>query len=110
MGLIYTILFGFTLGFFVKQRGVAIVGFIAGYAWVFSYQSLELLLEMLGGKTGEAFGADMPITLPVRYRDSDVAAYGIVNLVFMLVGVGLVVLGGYVAARRAAKKSAVSVA
>ncbi len=56
-----------------------------------------------------AFGP-APTAFPIEYSASEVWGYGIVNLIVIAVGAGLVVLGTYVAKRRAAKRAVVSVA
>jgi hypothetical protein len=91
--LIVMVLTAFPLGFFVRNRLVAYVAFIAVHAFVFVFQSLNLLIEWIGGDES-AFGP---------YPDAsggDVAAYGVVNLVIYAIGLGLVYLGHRVAGRR----------
>lgn len=103
MNVIYTVLFAFALGFFIKNTGIATAVYLAGDALVFGYQSVNLLLEWGGGHKA-AFGGPFP-----DHDTSGVVGYGLVNLVITVVGVGLVVLGARVAARRVAKKDVVSV-
>lgn len=106
MTIIFTVLFAFAIGFLVKQRGLAIVAYLALNGLVFAYQTLNVLLEWLGpkqGGEGMAFGPK-PTGFPVTYKNSELAAYGLVNLVAAAVGVGLVVLGTNVARRRASRR------
>ncbi len=74
---------------------------------VFAFQSLDVLLNWMGGNSGiggaKAFGPFPSGPLPITYSESEVAVYGLVNLVIALVGVGLTILGTWVASRRGAK-------
>lgn len=103
MNVIYTVLFAFAFGYFVKQRGVAIALYLAVDALVFSFQSLSLVLSWLAHESPSAFG-DFPDQLPVQYSQSELFGYGVINLVIVLAGVGLVTLGGWVRARRTARR------
>lgn len=95
MNIIYTVLVAFALGYFLnQQRAAAAALYVAGGAFVFTFQSVNLLLEWVGGSES-AFGGPYP-----SYEGSQVVGYGVVNLVITLVGVGLVLLGATVAARR----------
>lgn len=107
MCLIFTVLIAFPLGFFVKQRGVAVCLYLALDAMLFSFQTLNLLLEWLSGSE-HAFGA-APTTLPAEYEGSDLLGYGLVNVAIAAVGVGLVLAGSRVAAKRAAGRRVVTV-
>lgn len=97
MNLIYTVLVAFALGFFVKSRVGAAAVYLAGGSFVFAFQSANLLLEWVGGSES-AFGGPHP-----GYDSSKVFGYGAVNLLIALSGLGLVLLGARVAARRAAR-------
>ncbi len=113
MNIIFTVLAAFPIGYFVRQRGLAIVGFLAADALLFAYQTVDVLLIWMSGQPG-AFGGNgafgkAPTKLPIDYPAGDVTAYGVVNLAILLVGIGLTVVGGYVARRRAARRSVVSV-
>lgn len=101
MNVIYTVLFAFAIGYFVKNRGVASALYLAGGALVFALQSVTLLIEWASGKNSKAFG-DFP-----DYTASNVWGYGAVNLIITIVGVGLVLLGTRLAHKRAAKKGVV---
>ena len=87
------ILVPFPLGFLVRNRLAAFVAYVAAHAFVFTFQTLNLLVEWIGG-TSTAFG---------RYPDAstgEVMAYGLVNLVIYAVGLGLVYLGHRMGSRR----------
>jgi hypothetical protein len=98
MELIVMVLFAFPIGFLVRNRTAAFVAYIAVHAFVFTFQSVNLLIEWVGGST-EAFG-----TYPDA-SDSEVLAYGAVNLVIYAVGLGLVYAGHRVGARRRGRDS-----
>lgn len=110
MNVVFTILFAFAIGFFVKQRGLAILVYLALDAILFTFQTLSVLLYWMSDGDGRLAFGPAPTTFPVEYSESDTWGYGVVNLVIIAVGVGLVVLGTKVAARRAAKRHSVAVA
>jgi hypothetical protein len=110
MNVLFTVLFAFAIGYFVKHRGLAIVTYLALDAIVFCYQTLHLLLEWLAGGSEPAFGPNPSGGLPLEFSNRDLTVYGVVNLVIIAVGIGLVLLGTKVAARRAEKKGVIAVA
>ena len=103
MNLIYTILLAFLIGYFIRNRGIAICVYLALEALIFTFQTLNLLLEWAGGSE-EAFGG----TFPDSSAES-VLAYGAVNLVITGIGLGLVVLGRRTATKRARSATTVEV-
>ena len=112
MNIIFTVLFAFPVGYLVKTRGLAVVGFLAADAILFTFQTLGVLLDWLGptqGMSGTAFGPK-PTGFPTKYSNSELIGYGLVNLVIIAVGVGLVVLGSRIAGRRTARRMAAAVA
>jgi hypothetical protein len=93
MELLATILLPLPLGLLLNSRMAAFITYIAIHGFLFTFQSTSLLIEWAGGST-KAFGP---------YPDADSAAvwaYGAVNLVIFLVGLGLVWLGSTLRARR----------
>jgi hypothetical protein len=111
MNIIFTVLVAVPIGFFVRGRGRAILTFLALDAILFTFQTLSVLLDWLGptqGFDGTAFGPK-PTAFPATYSNDALAGYGLVNLVVLVVGVGLVVLGSYLARRRAVRRTAVAV-
>lgn len=93
MELIVMIVTALPLGFFIKNRTAAYVALIAIHGFVFTFQSVDLITEWAGGST-DAFG-------PYPKADnSQIWAYGVVNLVIFAAGLGLVTLGYYLANRR----------
>jgi hypothetical protein len=109
MNLVFTVLFAFAIGYFVKQRGLAVVTYLALAAIVFSYQSVGVLLSWMADEPPVAFGPSPQGSFPVEYSSSETWGYAALNAVIIAVGVGLVVLGDHLAARRAAKRDTVSV-
>ncbi len=99
MELIVLILAALPIGFFVRNRTAAFIGYIALQAFVFTFQSISLVIEWVGGST-KAFG-DYPDA-----STGDVYSYAVVNLFIYAAGLGLVILGQRLARRRAVRSSA----
>lgn len=97
----------FPIGYLVKTRPYALIAFLLAASFLFTFQTLNLLMAWLSGDS-TAFGPS-PTAFPVEADSAEVVAYGVVNLVAVLVGLGLVVLGNTVAARRAARRNVISV-
>ncbi len=93
MELILMLLAPFPIGFLVRNRVVAFLAYIALHAFVFTFQTLMLIVDWAGGST-EAFGA-----FP-HAATTDVLAYGAVNLLIYAAALGLVYLGSRTATRR----------
>lgn len=110
MNIVFTILFALPIGFFIKQRGLAIVTYLALDAILFSFQSVGVLLSWMANEPPVAFGASPEGPFPVTYSASEFIGYGVVNLIIISVGVGLVVLGTVLAKRRSADRDSVTVA
>lgn len=108
MNLIFTIVFAFGIGYAVKQRWTAVILYLALDAILFSYQTVGVLLSWMADRPPIAFGP-APSRFPIEYDQSEVWGYGAVNLVIIAAGVGLVVLGNRVAARRASRRASVAV-
>jgi len=112
MNIVFTIIAAFPMGFLIRQRGLAIVAFLAADAFMFTFQTVSVLLSWMSGEAGiggaKAFGP-FPTTFPITFDEAEVYAYGGVNLAILLVGIGLVVLGNKIAIRRAAKRAVVAV-
>jgi len=98
MNIIFTVLFAFAIGYFVRQRGLAVVTYLAADAILFTYQTVNVLHDSWLDHDGR-----------VDVTNRTLAGYGVVNIVVIAVGVALVVLGTVVAQRRAGKRNAVSV-
>lgn len=112
MNLYFCLLATIPLGYFVPRRHVAVLTYLLIDSFLFTYQTLGVLLTWLSGSKGigggSAFGP-APDSIPLKYSGSELAAYGIVNLVLVLVGLGLVLLGARLRARRLNSRRAVDV-
>jgi hypothetical protein len=90
MELIVTILLAAPIGYFVRGRLVAVLTFVAVHSFIFTFQSMELTREWVGGDNSA-----------YPKKPKTVAwSYGVVNLIIYAAGFGLVLLGGWLAARR----------
>ena len=109
MNLFFTILAAFPLGFLVTRRQAALLAYLIVDSFLFSLQSLNLLLSWMSGGSGlggsSGFGDTPSGQFPIDYSGGEVIAYGLVNAIIILVGVGLVLLGSRVRARRAAHQA-----
>jgi hypothetical protein len=94
MTLIAAILISFPLGFFVRRRDIALIGYIAIQSFLFSFQNLENLREWAGGSYS-AFP---------KNPHTGAWAYGVVNLLIYAAGFGLVLLGHRLGRGRRAKR------
>jgi hypothetical protein len=100
MALILIIIVGFPLGYLVRDRTTAVVAYIAAHGFVFSFQSMELTREWVGGNDS-AFPKN-PHTVAW--------SYGVVNLLIFAAGFGLLALGRWVAAKRRRRAPGVDLA
>ncbi len=106
MMILFAILATLPIGYFVADRSRAVLAYLVAASFLFTYQTCTLVMEWVMGSKA-AFGPN------TGQRDmafsEEPTGYAMVNLVALLVGVGLVVLGGRLRARRSAKKGVVSV-
>jgi len=104
MNLLFTVLGALPLGFLLGRRHLALLAYLVVDAFVFSFQTLTVLLTWMSGGTGvgggSGFGDTPNGTFPIHYERGEVAAYGVVNLLITLAGIGLVLLGAWVRGRR----------
>lgn len=98
MNVIFTVLFAFGIGYFVKQRGLAVTLYLALDAIVFTMQTINVLHDSWLDDQGR-----------VTFTNGDSLSYCGINIVIIAVGVALVLLGTVVAQRRTAKQGVVSV-
>src|SRR5690242_2911216 len=91
MELILLLLVPFPVGFFVRQRLAAFVVYIAAHSFVFTFQTMTLLREWVGGSTA---------AFPAEVTDFDTFPYGVVNLLILAAGLGLVWLGHRLGSKR----------
>lgn len=90
-----SVLLAFSLGFFFHSQLTAGVIFGFAWMWAFTYQSVYLLVDTLGGSN---------VFIPGKFPWS----YGVISLAIGLVGVGLLALGHRLATFRR-NKAALSV-
>ncbi len=106
MMILFTLVAAFPIGYFVAPRGRAVLAFLVAASFLFTYQTSTLVMEWVMGAK-EAFGSN------TDQRDmafsSEPGGYAAINLIALAVGLGLVLLGGWLKARRLAKKDVVSV-
>ena len=112
MNIAFTILVALPLGLLIRSRGTALLAYLTADLFVFTLQTLDVLLNWMAGKSAiggaNAFGPS-PDAVPIHYSESEVIAYGIVNLAVMLAGIGLVLFGHRIRARRTAPKNVATV-
>jgi len=92
MELIAMLLVPFPIGYLVRNRLAAFVAYIAVHSVIFTYQSMALVREWVGGSTA-AFPKN-PAAVPW--------AYGLANAIIFAAGLGLVWLGHRLGNRRRA--------
>jgi hypothetical protein len=96
MSIALMMLLPFPIGWFIRDRLIAFVAYLAAFSFVFAFQSTMLITEWAGGNKN-AFGA-----YP-KANKADVWSYGVVNLIFLAIGLGLLTGTSVLAARRRAK-------
>jgi len=85
---VVTVLLAFPLGYLVRNRLAAATAYGLAYLWAFTFQTLYLLLDSLGGGSAPAFEpGDFPWS------------YGVVTLGIFAVGFGLLNLGHWLRLR-----------
>ena len=104
MELLLAIIAPFPLGFFVRNRTAAFIAYLSAAQFVFTFQTAWLLLDWGGGDEA-AFGGPFP-----DYDLDKVVGYGVVNAIFVVVGLGLLTLGARLGQRRRNKADGVEVA
>lgn len=109
MNLLFTLLAAFPLGFLLRRRDIALLTYLMVDSFLFSLQSLNLLLTWMSGGSGlggsSAFGDTPSGQFPIDYARGEVVAYGVVNAIITLAGVGLIVLGARVRARLGSRRA-----
>ncbi|MCO7220788.1 hypothetical protein [Klenkia sp. PcliD-1-E] len=104
MEIIVLVLVPLPLGLLVRSRTAGFVAYTALHAFVFTFQSVALVVGWVSGTGRSAFG-------PYPAADTgEVWAYGVVNLLVYAAGLALLVAGQRIGARRRARRSAVDVA
>lgn len=106
MNILFTIIAALPIGFLVRQRSTAVVAYLAADALLFSYQNVDVMLNWMAGNGGiggaQAFGP-FPTEFPIPYAASDIVGYGLVNLIIVVVGIGLTLLGNWIRSRRSSR-------
>jgi hypothetical protein len=114
MNLLFTLVGALPLGLLVRRRHVALLTYLIVDSFLFSFQTLNVLLTWMSGGTGigggSGFGDTPSGPFPVAYAQGEVLAYGVVNLVITTVGVGLVLLGARLRSRRSGRPAPAGVA
>jgi hypothetical protein len=109
MNLFFTIFGALPLGLAVRRRSTALLTYLLVDSFVFSFQTLNVLLTwMSGGKGiggGSGFGDSPAGAFPIDYATGEVSAYGVVNLLITSAGIGLVLLGARLRSRREARRT-----
>lgn len=103
MDAIYTLLFALPFGLIVLPRARAMLVYIIGLSFVFTFQTLILTLQWVGGAT-TAFGKPDESMI-----NENTIGYAVVNAIIALVGLGLVTLGNWARTGRHARTNTVSV-
>lgn len=94
MNILYTLLLAFPLGYLIRDRAAACALYLAGGAFVFAFQSVNLLVEWADGSRS-VFGGPFP-----GHETDKVFGYGLFNLAITAVGIVIVLLGARVARQR----------
>lgn len=108
MNLIYTVLVALPLGLVISSRSTAVLTYLLIGSYLFSFQNTSVLLGWFGHSSTPAFGP-YPEGFPAEAAYGEVIGYGVVNAVIVLVGVGLVLAGARLRARRELRRHVVAV-
>lgn len=103
MNIIFTVLVALPLGYLVHSRAAACAIYLGGSAFVFAFQSVNLLLEWVDGSMS-AFGGPFP-----GHEASRIFGYGLLNLIITAIGIGIVLLGALVRTNRQSRVTTQSV-
>jgi predicted Na+-dependent transporter len=101
MGVVLMLVVPVLIGLFVRPRLTAFVAYLAAYGFLFTFQSILLIIQWAGGAT-KVFG-DFP-----KAGSGGAWSYGLVNLVLLVVGLGLLTGTTVLAARWRARRAAPS--
>ena len=104
MALILMLLTALPIGFFIRSRPAAYAVYITAELFLFTFQSMGIVLDWVGGET-DALGGPFP-----DYEMGQYLGYGLVNLVIFGIGLGLVTLGLRLRSRRRTRGEAIDLA
>ncbi len=104
MALILMVLTAFPIGFLVRTRSTAYATYIAAELFLFTFQSMSIVIDWAGGET-DALGGPFP-----DYEMEKFLGYGLINLAVFAIGLGLVTLGARIGSRRRTRGDAVDLA
>lgn len=99
------------IGLFVRSRLIATLLYLVIEAILFTFQTLLVLLNWLGGGLtvfNDGIFGPSPTGLPLVLDEGEVWSYGLVNLVIMAIGVSFTVLVVTLRNRSRVKKRVVS--
>lgn len=105
MNIILTILIGFPLGYLIHSRRTAITAYVLVDCYLFTFQTAFLLMQWVDGDDhafgghGRAWSAE---------RTTQVFSYLVLNGVIVAIGIGLVIVGHRIRARRTARRQTVT--
>lgn len=112
MNILLTPVAAILLGAFVRPRATAVALYLGIEAILFTFQTLAVLLAWMSGEGGfggatenGAFGP-VPTSLPLILDEGEIWAYGLVNLLVVLVGAGITLGVATLRERRRARSSA----
>jgi len=106
MNVVFTILIAFPLGYFISQRSTAVITFVLANSFLFTFQTAFLMMKWVDGDE-HAFGnhsLDWSTERSVQFY-----SYIVINALIIAVGVGLVILGHRIRARRSTSRDVVAV-
>ena len=105
MNIILTILVGFPMGYLIRSRSRAVVTYVLVDSYLFTFQTAFLIMQWVDGDN-HAFGSRGGAWSAERI--TMVFSYLVLNGVIVAVGIGLVILGHKLRARRTAGRDTVA--
>ena len=105
MNIILTILVGFPMGYLIRSRGTAVIAYVLVDSYLFTFQTAFLLMQWVDGDN-HAFGVRGGAW--TAERTTMVGSYLVLNGVIVAIGIGLVLLGHKLRARRSARRDVVA--
>jgi hypothetical protein len=106
MNVVFTILIAFPVGYFISQRSTAVITYVLANSFLFTFQTAFLVMKWVDGDN-HAFG-DRGLDWSTE-RSVQFYSYIVINGLIIAVGVGLVIFGHKMRARRTAKRGVVAV-